>query len=68
MEQFLQQFTDYGAPYFLLAVAIWFIVRLSNKLEESQEKRITEAKETTKVIDANTTALNTLSELVKRKQ
>lgn len=62
----------YGLPGIIIIGLCWVIYRLSKrdetrqaKLDQIQETRVEEAKESTKALESNTDALNRLAELIR---
>lgn len=69
MDPIFQTLANYGLPGFGLLALGYAYVRKDNKLDECNEKRIAEARETIKAIDQNTNSLEILAELLRdRKQ
>jgi len=56
---------EHGLPGVAIVVLLYAIIRLWNKYDEIQEKRIAESREITKAIEQNTNTLDTLTEVLR---
>ena len=63
-----QALLNYGAPGIIIAALLAAIARLDKRNEAIQEKRIAENREAIKVLEQNTNALDTLTEVIRERK